>query len=62
MTYLDANIDALELEERRVTVEFGATALSRYFHLVVLECAEHMPPSKFAECASIAREQIRKRA
>jgi hypothetical protein len=71
-TVLDRNLDALQLETSRVFQEFGpgqnvgkfgdVDTVRRFYHLLLMECAERMTAMDFAQCVSVAREQMRRPA
>ena len=54
------NIDILEIGVDQVRDEFGFDAIKRFYHVVLLECAEQMPVAIFARCVEVARERMRR--
>ncbi len=57
---LEPNLDALETAADRVREEIDFDAIRRFYHMVLLECAEKMAPKDFARCIKVAREQMRR--
>ena len=64
MTLLDRNLDALQNATGEVRTEFArmdsADTVKRFFHLVLMECAERMTNRDFRRAIDIAREQLRR--
>ncbi len=60
---LDKNLDALHRATSEVRSEFsGHDVVKRFFHLLLLECAERMTAAEFRQSIEIARQQLRKPA
>ena len=57
---LEPNLDALETHADQVRAEIDFDAIRRFYHMVLLECAERMSTDEFSRCLKIAREQMRK--
>lgn len=57
---LEPNIDALETSADQVRAEFDYEAIRRFYHMVLLECAERMEPREFRKCIKVAHEQMRR--
>ena len=64
---LDLNLQELTRATTAVRMEAAAqtdssrtTSVHRFFHLLLLECAERMTPQDFRHAIEIAREQLRK--
>jgi hypothetical protein len=60
MTHLERNIDALELAADYVRDEFDFATIKRFYHMVLLECAERMQAKDFAASITEARAQLRR--
>jgi len=60
MTSLERNIDALEVAAAYVQAEFDFDIIKRFYHMVLLECAERMKAEDFAKSITEARAQLRR--
>lgn len=64
MPALDANLDALNKATTQVRAESrddgDRRTVQRFFHLLLMECAERMTVAEFRKSIEVAREQLRK--
>lgn len=65
---LEINLEALRKATGGVRFEFprepasssGVDSVTRFYHLLLLECCERMTVTEFRNAVSVAREQVRK--
>ncbi len=60
MSPLERNTDALEAAADYVREEFDFATIKRFYHMVLLECAERMKTEDFQRSITEARAQLRR--